>query len=151
MGSQEEGFSVNLWNPPSLFLGAACSPLNGEIEADSLCLNTSFAQNILIFLFDCLIRFGVLPFLFSWCSPFGCYHLAGGCRAPVLLESGGRTRCFKLPPTAGERGRQGLGMDAGWGGPKVKEPRNAFPTDNILSFFKLPQHLPCLLGPGNAA
>ena len=58
LGSGEEGFSVNLWNPPSLSLRAACSPLNGEIEADSLCLNTSFAQNILIFLFECLIRFG---------------------------------------------------------------------------------------------
>lgn len=125
-------------------LGAACSPLNGEIEADSLCLNTSFAPNILIFLFECLIRFGVLPFLFSWGSRLGVITWLVAAGHPCSWRAERRTRCFKL--TAGERGRQGLGMDGGV--LKSGSPETHFPQTTFFPFLSHPNTFGACLGRG---
>lgn len=127
MGSGEEGFSVNLWNPPSLSLRAASSPFNGEIEADSLCLNTSFAQNILIFLFECLIRFGVLLlFKILMVQTFGCYHLAGDYRASVPLGRGGQDSFSEAELRQPAReGGWGWGKFL-WGFPEVRAAQKRF-------------------------
>lgn len=148
MGSQEEGFSVNLWNPPSLFLGAACSPLNGEIEADSLCLNTSFAQNILIFLFDCLIRFGVLPFLFSWCSHLGVitWLVAAGHPYSWRAEEGPVvSNCLRQPE---KEGGKGWGWMRGGGVPKSRSPETHFPQTTFFPFLSYPNTFRAYSGRG---
>lgn len=89
----------------------------------------------------------MLPFLFSWCSRLGVITWLVAAGHPCSWRAEGRTRCFKLPPTAGERGRQGLGMD-GRGGLKSGSPETHFPQTAFFPFLSYPNTFGACLGRG---
>lgn len=51
---------------------------------------------------------GASSFLILMVQTFGCYHLAGGCRARVLLGCGGKEQFFSA-------GLQQQAKEGGWG------------------------------------
>lgn len=93
---------------------------------------------------------GAFSLLILMVQTFGCYHLAGGCRARVPLGRGGKAQFFQAGLGRPAKGDCGLGEVLG-GVSKSGQPRNALPTGTALSSFLFPNAVGARRRPRNAA
>lgn len=81
-------------------------------------------------------------FLILMMQTFGCYHLAGGCRAPSSWGVEGRTSFFKLGSDSRRKKEAGV-----LGGPEVRAAQQHYAHRYHPSLLFVPQRCRCLQMP----